>query len=140
MAKDKLRESNRDFRARLLSREGFKALRAFLLDNEQKIAIAVDDLTGLRALFNEIYEREPEKIPAADFRETMVIDTCQKCGKPREKGRHYITTHLVGETFKLDGLHLCKEHSDELGKVIWDAVNEYLFHIKPKKEEEKRDD
>lgn len=56
-------------------------------------------------------------------------ESCQVCKEPREKGRFYITTKLVSKTTKLDGLHLCKKHSDNLGNDIWELIFQFLRGI-----------
>ncbi len=56
-----------------------------------------------------------------------MIDKCQVCYKEkREKGRFYITTKLVGKTTKIEGLKLCKKHSDNLSTQIWDLIFQIL--------------
>jgi len=58
-----------------------------------------------------------------------VGETCQVCKEQREKGHFYITTKLVSKTTKLDGLKLCKKHSDNLGNQIWQLVFQFLRGI-----------
>ena len=55
--------------------------------------------------------------------------SCQVCKEPREKGHFYITTKLVAKTTKLDGLKLCKKHSDFLETQVWTLVFEFLRGI-----------
>jgi len=56
-------------------------------------------------------------------------ETCCVCKEPREKGHFYITTKLVSKTTKLDGLKLCKKHSDNLSKYIWELVFQFMQGI-----------
>ena len=58
-----------------------------------------------------------------------MTEKCQVCNEPKEKGRFYITTKLVSKTTRLDKLHLCKKHSDNLGNYIWDLVFQFLRGI-----------
>lgn len=53
-------------------------------------------------------------------------ETCQVCQEPREKGRFYITTKLVAKTTRLDGMKLCKKHSDNLETAVWELVFQFL--------------
>jgi len=56
-------------------------------------------------------------------------EKCQVCKEPREKGRFYITTKLVSKTTRLDGIKLCKKHSDNLSTYLWQLVFEFLRGI-----------